>query len=437
MISFPLSTNRPPTAPRFVNLPTDALTPWQSALARARAGTGIATVMMLGASTAEGSAGVTDVMTKSGFYQWRGLKAQSYPTFGDFSRSTMSAAHTGLASATGFPFTHDQPAISYSLIGPWWLPTWNAVGSQLMHYTHPTQAFGYRGRSFRVYYWDPGVQDGGPDIGAGRTWTWNLNGGANQVIPALGRTNTIKYIEITSATPGWSDTDNQVINFVTQSVAGACLIIGVLSCPGIVIGGSGICYVQAGQTGDCLGDLGNIAPINVYPADKLARLIAPNEAAPLFTPNPLLSPPFAPDLAFIEPFDDAVAVLSAGGLLAAAAIPNYTVNGVYPDEYLHLLRRITQSLRGKSTGCTTVHALPNFPDGITSDVNPGAIPTNNVWHYFWAHKTAAELNDDILVKTDPDWNERGLALGFLSPGNPHPNDAGALNRAQKWASVGL
>jgi hypothetical protein len=407
-------------------VPSDGFRAWTAALDRVIAGTGIATVWGFGASIVAGGTATTDVMTKPYFPLWRANKRLTYATHGDTFLPSSSANFNSLVTYSVVPWTMDVTPTVWGYYGPFIVPVWTTITTMpLCHATHASAALGYNARSARLFYFDAGNQDGGVST-VGRTWSANIDGGANTNVTELGD-NLIHTIDFTNLT----NAANHVLNIGNQgSGAIAAVPIAVAWYPTVTIPTTGIHYVWAGIPGSfSLFDLARMDQL--LPADRIARFIGPSNAAAPFTPNAALSPPFAPDLVFLDVFDDMAFVNVP---TASGSTPSFTVNGGPPSVYLHGLRRVIQALRQKSTGCDVVHMMPNFPNSVTSDTQPGAVyQLQNAFHYYEVQKRVAELNGHGWLNTDAEWGERGLALGFLNAGNPHPNDAG---HADIYARIG-
>lgn len=416
---------------RNAYVPPGGFSKWATAAAAAKAGTGTATVWGLGASIVDGGTVVADVMTDGYFAQWRQAKVNAgYPIHGDTLLSTKAVQYQALAtSTTGFPFVYDAApngTTPWGFYGPFTVPIWSTtVTLPLIHYVHPSVALGYNARSLRIFYWDPGSQDGGIS-GSGATWHYNVDG-ANDATVTLTGSNTIKTIDITNL----ANSAGHTLNFGNQSAGGAMMLIGVASYPGIAVSTTGVHYSWFSQNGGfSLGDLGRTDLF--WPSDRIARFIGTTSTAALFTPSSTLSPPFAPDLCFIDVFDD---MPNVGTATYAGATPSFSIHGLPPDAHLHVLRRICQALRRKSTGCDIVHHMPNFADGTVSDTAPGAsYNLQNAWHYYLPQYQLAQLNGHGYLNTDAEWGGLGLTLGYLSAGNPHPTKAGFTDIANRIAS---
>jgi hypothetical protein len=416
-------------------IPPGGFSKWAAALAAAKAGTSTATAAGIGASIIAGGTAVADVMTDGWWAQWRqdGINS-GWPIHGDTLLPTTSSQYqSAMSSSSGFPFTYDaapNATIPWDFLGPFTVPKWSTtVTLPLVHYTHPSVALGYNARSFRIFYFDPGNQDGGPS-GSGATWHFNTDG-ANDTTVTLTGSNTVKSVDVT----GLSNAAGHVLNFGNQSVGSVMLIVAIASYPTATIPTSGVHFAWFSMCGGfTLGDLARRDKF--YPANRLARLIGTNSTAALFTPAAALSPPFAPDLAFIDVFDD-INFPGASGTFTGST-PNFTVNGLPPGAYLHGLRRLVQALRRKSTGCDIVHHMPSLPDGEVSDINPGAANLlQNAWHYYKDQYEVAIMNGHGFVNTDGEWAELGNASGFLNASNPHPNKVGMTDIKARVHRLGL
>lgn len=433
-----------PTASN-IYVPDKALVPWQTALAAALAGTGIASVMFAGASTSQAGSAVSNVITKSTPAQWRQDKINSgYPLGGDFFISTYSAAWSNNPAPNGWPFVNNIAPNAWLSAGPWWVPQYNTAGVTLataqMSYVHPSTDLGYNARSLRVYYYDPS--------GAGG-FSFKINTAQSEigatVVTLLGdeRIHFVDFI-------GLPNSAGNSLFFGNQSNGVDMLIIGVLACPGTAISTKGVFYTRTGNNGHCMGDLAYTG--NTHPSDKIARYIGPSNAAPPFTPDPTLAAVFSPDLFILEPLDD-FAVVSPGTTTTIGVAPTVTPNGWAADRYLDGLRRMTQAVERKPSGCTVVHELFNVVNNAVSDTTiAAAFEPQNAWEYFEVTDSWARRSGHIVSYTDANWKSLGVTYGFLTPGNPHPNDLGAgfgdplgsppayLNvqaRAARWKGIGL
>lgn len=431
-----------PQAQRNAYLPPGGFQSWNTALAAAIAGKGVATAWWMGGSIAAGGSVVANVISDAYPAIWaKSLLARTGAArHGDTFFPMMSAAWNATANMPQAPFVMDLAATSWFPIGSFYSPLYVATGVTLatpqFHYRHPSTALGYRARSFRVFYWSFGNQDGGAAAGV-NTFQWNLNGGAAQTVNLTAtQDNFIKSFDVTSATPGWSDTNDQVINFGNQSAAVSMAIIAVASYPGPLGPGlSGVHFGWAAANGFfCLGDLGDKS--GQYPSDKPARVIAPIGAVAPYVPNPAMSPPFAPDLVLIDAFDDLLFPNQNG---ATASVPVFTNKFLAADAYDHVLRQFVQAFRRKPSGCDFVHMMPNFPTGVVSDSNPpGAnFHLDNAWLYYEKMWALAQFNGHGWLNTDNEWRElaaTGFGSVFLSGTNPHPTLAGMQDIASRMSS---
>jgi hypothetical protein len=417
--------------PRNAFVPPGGFRSWTAVLAKARAGTGIATAMAFGASIAAGGTQVTDILTKSYWALWRQTKINAgYAIHGDSFLPTNSAAWNSGVVASVFPFVMDVTPLAWGFYGPFICPVWaTATTMPLMHATHPSTALGYNARSARFYYFDLGNQDGGVSA-VGRTAHVDIDGAGDQTITALGD-NLIHYKEFTNL----SNAANHVLNFGNQGAANiATAPIAVAWYPSTSVPTTGVHYAWfAVNGGYTVADL--IRTDGQYPQYRPERLIGPSNAAVPFTPSAALSPPFAPDLVFFDIFDDISWVNRTG---AFGSTPNTTVSGLNPAAYLHGLRRITQALRAKPTGCDIVHHMPNLPAGLVSDTTPLATyQLQHSWHYYATTFQLAQLNGHGLLNTDAEWGELAQTNGYMPSGtdiDPHPTNAGMLDIANRIAS---
>jgi hypothetical protein len=435
-----------------VIIPPGSLTPWQTAKAAALAGTGAATVWSAGASTAQGGSAVTNVISKSTFAQWRQAQINAgYPTGGDFFISTYSSNWSGNNAPNGWPFTNNIAPAGWLADGPWWVPNYTATAVTLatpeLSYVHPSTDLGYNARSFRVYYFDGGTQDGGAGFAAA---TFKYNTAASEsgatTVTLLGD-NLIHSFDIVSQ----PNSAGNAIYFGNQSSASCMKVIGVLCCPGTALATTGMFYCRVGQPSHTMADLMTTA--GTYPADKISRYIGPAGATAPFTPNAALAPPFLPHLVLQEPLDD-VAFIPPGTLTVGAVTPaTAAIHGVPADAYLWGLERMADAFRRNPAGCTVVHELPNYSDGYTSDTSLAALYATQNWgDYFDAHIKIAARYGHIVSNTNINWGELALTYGYIAAGNPHPNDAGSgfngpagapasyLNvqpRAARWQEIGL
>lgn len=420
MSGWSIKTPTGNTQPSNAFIPSGGFSKWQAALTKAGQGTGVATAAAYGASIIAGGTAITDMLTKSYWALWRQAKINAgYGIHGDTMLFTASANFNTNVTYSAVPFTFDQGTTwvaAGAMVGPWPVPTTSVQTTiPIVHYTHPSTALGYNARSIRLFYFDAASVNG-------RTWSANIDGGANSNVTGSGD-NTIHTLDFT----GLTNAANHVLNIGNQGSANICVVpLAVASYPTTTIpsatASGGIHYCWWGVPGSfSLSDVqnrGGIVP------DLLALLIGPSNSPAPYTANAALSPPFAPDLLFLDVFDDMSFVLPNGPGNSTSTTP-FTVTGGSPSTYLHGLRRIAQSVRQKSTGCDVVHHIPNFPDGVVSDNNPGATyQLQNAWHYYQAQKYIAEMFGHGWLNTDAEWGERGDTLTFLTGNNPHPTNAG-------------
>lgn len=424
--------------PTNAYIPPGGFSKWSAALQGAVAGGAPAVAWGYGASIVAGGTQVTDMLTKPYFALWRQTKInQGYAVHGDTMQPTYSANFNSAVTYSAVPFTFDVNPQSWSaavtagpgFLAPWPVPTWStATTNPLVHYIHPSTALGYNARSLRIFYYDA--------VGlVGRTWT------AIETVDSVTHNVTdlgdglIHFVDFTNL----SDAPNHRLNIGNQGAASIAVCpIAVASYPTTTIPSTGgIHYGWFGVPGNySLSDIGYSGAV---PADRIAQLIGPSNASAPFTPAANLSPPFGPNLVFIDVFDDMTAVLP-NGPANSASTPAFTVTGGSPSVVLQHLSRVVQSFRRKvdannKSVTDIVHHIPNFPDGNVSDTVPGATyQLWNAWEYYMGMKYLAELMGNGWLNTDAEWGEMGLALTFLNAGNPHPTNAGHLDIANRIAS---
>ncbi len=400
-----------------------------AALNRARTGQGTATFGALGASITGLGAGGTacsDLLTKPyGVLQRSALIAAGYPINGDTMLPTASAAYNNaVAYSSGPPFVMDVAPLAWQLLnawlGPWPAPVWTTITTMpLMHFTHPSAALGYNARAFVLYCLHPTGT-------AGRTaHIQDLSGGNDTLITSLG-----DGLVHGALIQGLADTPNQGIRFGNQgaaSIAVVPLCVGSFRSPAPT-GASGVHWLWSGVPGSfTFADLACTAGSGMV--GKIEGYIGPATAAPLYTANANLNPPFNCDLYYVDLGDDIVTVGANWQTLNAN--PALEVSGAAPDVTMLALDRI--AALGQFKPADVVVHWPNLPNSLLSDTNPSAVT------YALSNKRAfqqmvfsiAQQAQWGIINTDARWGDKGgtlaNALGtFLQAAgtNPHPTDAG-------------
>lgn len=442
MITYPLGQPTSPAQPVNASVAADGMLSWQNAKAKSQLSVTNPTptpavLGIIGASITGGNT-IANILTQSYFANIRSSKQGSYSTNGDtfpplFSASWNSANNMGATP----PFTHSVAPTLWAPTGPLWVAAYSQTGTSLaaplFFYTHPTAALGYRALSFRIFYWDPGTADGGAG-GNSATWQFNLNGGAAQTVTLSpnGANCLIRFVDVTSATPGWANQDNQVLNFGNQSANSSCQIIAIASysatSPTAANANGGIHYVWFGMAGLCMGDLAFKG--NAQPSDKMARFKGPSNAAAPFTANAALSPPFAFDGLILDALDDLVAPNTTANLNTT---PNTKVTLLSASAYRHALRELTDAVRSKPTGCSVLHHIPSLPVGVVSDVNSSPLQLENREHYADVVRGVAGTRQS-WVDSDETWHDNGFTSGFQPNNSPHPTPLGMQNISGRMLS---
>lgn len=419
-------------------IPPGGFTKFTGALAKALAGTGTCTIWGAGASLAPlggGGTAVTDMLTKpDGVIYRQHLINAGYPIHGDSFLPTASAGVNGFNNLVTYsvaPWTMDVVPAGWLFNGPFTVPEWvTQTTIPLCHATHPSAALGYNARSCSLFTFDLGNQDGGTSTN-GRTWSANIDGGANTNI-----TNTGSHLIVRTDFTNLSNTAGHVLNIGNQGAASVAVVpVAVAWYPTTTVPTSGVHYAWFGMPGNSsVSDL--MRTDGTGPKLRIERMYGPSNTptgdppASLFTANSALAVPFQPNLVLMGEWDDFAFVNNPTN---SGSNPVFTVTGAPPEAYAFGLARMFNVFR-VAGNCDVIHFFDAIPDSYVSDVTIGSNQQWNIKHYFKERRALAELYGHGWLNIDNEIGETGLAQGFLTAGNPHLTNAGQAFKAGLYNS---
>lgn len=415
-----------------IYVPAGGFPSYNASLQRAIQKNGISCIWDFGASIEAGGTACPDAINQRYPMLIRNRHFARYPWHGDTFLPSSSTAWNGAIQSSAFPFTLNVPAnaqgwaatgtayvagvspVPAQFAGPFFAPLWNTQTTMpLMTYTHPSAACQYFARAFSVYYWDFGNQDGGGS-GTGRQFDIQLNG-VVVASPTLAGDNKIHRVDILNA----PNQANNALQFGNQRNAGVVTmaIIAVASYPTPTVPTFGVHWCHFDFAGSAT--IANLAATaGTSPAQRVVRYVGPSTNAWPFTPDPTFSPPFAPDFVIQGVFDDQV-----GGSfsLKTGTTPQFIATSWSPAMCLHGIRQFIQAWRQKPTGCDVCFTMPNMPNGISSDNQPGAVyQMQNAWMYYELIFRLSTFKGYGFADIDSVMGENAVANKYMLNGNPHP-----------------
>jgi lysophospholipase L1-like esterase len=103
---------------------------------------------------------------------------------------------------------------------------------------------------------------------------------------------------------------------------------------------------------------------------------------------------------------------------------NDCAHGVDLEDYRFALGDLCEALRAGRPDCSLLILAQSQPDGLHSDVQPFAGSAPRYTHYLAAQRVIADLYGAAFLNIHGMWNGHGASLGYQTPGNQHPSDAG-------------
>ena len=245
-------------------------------------------------------------------------------------------------------------------------------------------------------------------------------------------------MSITSTTPGWADADNQVVIFVSQTLAGAMQVVGVSSYPGSSgPGTSGVGFVWAAFSGMTLYELGKTQVGGGSKFYKIEQLLGPTTAVPTVDPPGTGWPisggfgfPFNSRLMFVGLYVDGNLYPGTG---LAGNTTTMAISGADPMDFRHYLRRLRQVNEAQSG--SLLFTIGNVPSGATSDVSTTGYKSQNIDSYIDQYDSVARARGCAWLSHHILWGEKGFSMGFQNANDLHPNDAGNQARANDILAV--
>ena len=369
---------------KFCYLPQGWNDCWQAA--KAASGATPAWMTAIGDSILQGLV-ASDFNTNGFFGKIKTYLKGLYPVMGDFYLSVDSLDYLQTEQGqtyNGTPtFTvNSQTGKSYAYgFGYGAYPVWSGnAGANIMSFVTPYSCTGVD-----IVYMDA----------VSGTWKYSVDGGALQTVTNTGA-GYQKRIQIT----GLSNATHTIV-FGTQS---ADYTVSILGCVAFVSRTAGLGYAGMGIYGLSLD--GALASGSNIPADRITAFQGKASATTGF------GFPTQPSLAICE----------------------YGINdlgtSVAPATFLADLVRVVQAFRRGRQNCSIILIGNSCPDGVNSDVT-SSFPNATTWYEFLAVMAqVAQTYNCAFVNIHAKWGETGVAQGFQTALQPHPNDAGHADIAK-------
>lgn len=351
--------------------------------AKAASGGDLAQVSLFGDSISQGSV-TSDWKTKSYFELLRANLLTRYSLSGDFFNPLYNA--TFQPAVGSMPF--GAPPAGFGGFGDWgFIQVYLGTQAQLVanpfvfnSTNAPTPNF--TDADIHLLNWNGG------------TVTYNVDGGSPVVLTTFNDGGA--YISpFAIATQPFA---THTLNFTAQSVDNAFGLAGIST---FLSRTRGLFFARFAAAGWKASDWG-LSP-GTHPTDRI--LIQQGiTRAPASTGY---GPPTAPHLAIVE--------LGINDMQSQVGL----------DRFEGCLRRFCQAFRRGRSNASILFIVASAPDGVNSDVTAGLFVDSQNWPLYVRriYNVARAFGCGVL-NAHAAWADQGVALGYQTTGQPHPNDAG-------------